>query len=208
MLKRIGVLVSGGGSNLQALIDAIEAGKIPGEIVVVISNKPGVYALERAMRHQIPTVVVNHRDYPDVVEFSKALLAVCQEYQVELVCMAGFMRIIDRVLVEAYPNRMVNIHPALLPAFGGKGMYGHHVHEAVISSGAKFSGATVHFVTAETDVGPIVTQGIVAVADEDTSESLAAKVLQVEHQIYPQAVKLVLGEQFEIEGMRVLSKKD
>lgn len=207
MLKRIGVLVSGGGSNLQALIDGVESGLIPGEIAVVISNKPGVYALERASNHRIPTVVVNPRDCPNVVEFSKAILAVCQEYQVDLVCMAGFMRIIDRVLVEAYPNRILNIHPALLPAFGGKGMYGHHVHEAVIASGAKFSGATVHFVTAETDIGPIVTQEIVSVVDQDTPESVAAKVLQVEHQIYPQAVKLVMEEQFRIEGMRVLYSK-
>jgi phosphoribosylglycinamide formyltransferase-1 len=201
-MKRIGVLVSGGGSNLQALIDAVESGTIQGEIAVVISNKPGVFALERASKHGIATRVIDYRDYLSVFDFTKAILECLREQQVELVCLAGFLRILDSCLVDAYPNRVLNIHPALLPAFGGKGMYGHHVHEAVIASGAKYSGATVHIVTAETDVGAIVTQGIVEVNDEDTPDSLAAKVLQIEHQIYPQAVKSVLEEQIIIDGLR------
>lgn len=201
-MKRIGVLVSGGGSNLQALIDAVESGNIPGEIGVVISNKPGVFALERAARHHIASRVINHQDYPSAREFTQAILKCLKEYRIDLVCLAGFLRILDPCLTDAYPNRILNIHPALLPAFGGKGMYGHHVHEAVIASGAKYSGATVHLVTSETDVGPIIAQGIVEVADADTPESLAAKVLQIEHRIYPQAVKLVLEGRITIDGLR------
>lgn len=205
-LKSIGVLVSGGGSNLQAIIDAVEDGFIKAKIRVVISNKAGVFALERALKHNIPAVVIDHRDYNSSSEFSKALLNCLQEYQIDLVCLAGFLRILDPILIEAFPNRLLNIHPALLPAFGGKGMYGHHVHEAVIASGVKYSGATVHFVTPETDIGPIITQGIVAICDNDTPDSLAAKVLKIEHQIYPQAIKLVSEENLEIDSLRVRLK--
>ncbi|HEY8464260.1 MAG TPA: phosphoribosylglycinamide formyltransferase [Bacillota bacterium] len=206
-MKRLGVLVSGGGSNLQALIDAVQSKKLQAEIAVVISNKPGVYALERASRHRIPAIVIDHRCYKTSVEFSEAILNCLLANRVDLVCLAGFLRILDQCVVEKFPNRMLNIHPSLLPAFGGKGMYGHHVHEAVIASGVKFSGATVHLVTPETDVGPIVVQDIVAVTDADTPDTLAAKVLQIEHRIYPQAVKLVLEEQIVIEGLRVKQKR-
>jgi phosphoribosylglycinamide formyltransferase-1 len=205
-MKKIGVLVSGGGTNLQAIIDAASQGRIDAEIGVVVSNKAGVYALERAGWHHIPTRVVDHRQYSSAADFTRAILEVMREFQIELICLAGFLRIFDRLLVDAYPERILNIHPALLPAFGGKGMYGHHVHEAVIASGAKFSGATVHIVTAEPDVGPIVTQGIVPVEDHDTPESLAAKVLHIEHQIYPQAIKLVLEERITIDGLRTRMK--
>lgn len=207
MKKRIGVLVSGSGSNLQALIDATENDTIQAEIAVVISNKPGVYALERADKHKIPSLVIDHRQYSASVDFSKAIKQSLQDYQVDLVCLAGFLRILDRELIEAFLYRILNIHPALLPAFGGKGMYGHYVHEAVIASGAKFSGATVHFVTPETDVGPIITQGMVEVDDDDNPETLAAKVLKVEHQIYPQAVKLVVEDKITIDGLRVKYRK-
>lgn len=206
-MKRIGVLVSGGGSNLQAIIDSIDNGKIEAEIAVVISNKPGVFALERAVRHGIPAIVVDHREYSTVKEFTSAIMSNLEKYRVDLVCLAGFLRILDRILTDAYPNRVLNIHPALLPAFGGKGMYGHHVHEAVIASGAKYSGATVHLVTPETDVGPIILQGIVEISDNDTPLSLAEKVLSIEHRIYPEAIKLVLEERIVIEGMRVRQKK-
>lgn len=205
-MKRIGILVSGSGSNLQAIIDAVNQGRIDTQIGVVISNKPGVYALVRAVNNQIPTRVIDHRQYSSVSEFSYAILQVMQEFEINLICLAGFLRIIDRVLIDAFPNRVLNIHPALLPAFGGKGMYGHHVHEAVIASGTKVSGATVHLVTAETDVGPIVAQEIVTVSDDDTPESLAAKVLQIEHLIYPEAIKLVVEEQIVIDGLRVKQK--
>jgi phosphoribosylglycinamide formyltransferase-1 len=201
-MKRIGVLVSGGGSNLQAIMDSIDNGSLEAEIAVVISNKPGVYALERASGHGIPALVIDHRNFASNHEFSAAILKVLLEYRVDLVCLAGFLRILDRILTDAYPNRILNIHPALLPAFGGKGMYGHHVHEAVIASGAKYSGATVHLVTPATDVGPIIRQGIVAIDDTDTPETLAEKVLKIEHRIYPEAIKLLLEGRIVIDGMR------
>jgi phosphoribosylglycinamide formyltransferase-1 len=205
-LKRIGVLVSGGGTNLQSLIDAVAGRKLRAEIGVVISNKPGAYALERAARHGIPAVVIDNRDYPTVDDFSRAILNCLVKQQIDLVCLAGFLRILGPCVPAQFPNRILNIHPALLPAFGGKGMYGHHVHEAVLASGVKFSGATVHLVTAATDVGPIVAQDLVTVTDQDTPESLAAKVLDVEHRLYPQAVQLVLEERITIEGLRVKLK--
>jgi phosphoribosylglycinamide formyltransferase-1 len=203
-VKRIGVLVSGGGSNLQALIEATQRNELRAEIALVISNKPGVYALERAVCHKIPAVLVDHRLYQSNYDFSRAILDILLEYRIDLICLAGFLRILDRCVTERYPNRILNIHPALLPAFGGKGMYGHHVHEAVIASGAKYSGATVHLVTPRTDVGPIVAQAVVAIDDQDTPETLAAKVLSLEHRLYPQAVQLVVEDRIMmIEGMRV-----
>ena len=206
-MKRIGVLVSGGGSNLQAIIDSIDNGNLEAEIGVVISNKPGAYALERAAQHGIPSVVVDHRQYSTDQEFTSVIMKNLEKHQVDLVCLAGFLRILDRILTDAYLNLVLNIHPALLPAFGGKGMYGHYVHEAVIASGAKYSGATVHLVTPETDVGPIILQGIVEISDADTPFSLAEKVLKVEHRIYPEAIKLILEDRIIIEGMRVKQKK-
>jgi phosphoribosylglycinamide formyltransferase-1 len=206
-LKKIAVLVSGGGSNFQAIINAIESGLINARVVVVISNKAGVFALERADRHNIPVHVIDHKQYSATADFSQAIAKCLMEYQIDLVCLAGFLRILDSVLIETYRNRVLNIHPALLPAFGGKGMYGHHVHEAVIASGARFSGATVHLVTPETDIGPIITQGIVKIDDTDTPESLAAKVLTIEHQIYPEAIKLILEDKIQIDGLRVRVKK-
>jgi phosphoribosylglycinamide formyltransferase-1 len=206
-LKKIGVLVSGGGSNLQAIIDATESGFLNVEVGVVISNKAGVFALERAAKHNIPAVVIEHGRYSSTVDFSRAIAGGLREHGIDLVCLAGFLRILDAVLIVEYRDRILNIHPALLPAFGGRGMYGHHVHEAVIASGAKFSGATVHLVTPETDVGPIIKQGVVAVTDDDTPESLASKVLTIEHQIYPEAVKLVLEDKIIITGNRVRLKR-
>lgn len=205
-MPRIGVLVSGGGTNLQAIIDAAATGVIKAQVGVVIGNKPGIFALERAERNKIPAVVIDHRRYPFADQFSLAILDCLREHRIDLVCLAGFLRILTPALIQAYPNRILNIHPALLPAFGGQGMYGHHVHEAVIASGAKYSGATVHIVTTETDAGPIITQGLVKVDDDDTPESLAAKVLQVEHRIYPEAIEMVLEDKIEIDGLRVKIK--
>lgn len=205
-MKKIAVLVSGGGSNLQAIIDVIESGFMNAEIGIVISNKAEVYALERAAKHGIPVRIIDHKQFITNMDFSRAISDCIREYGIDLVCLAGFLRILAPNFFDDYHNRILNIHPALLPAFGGKGMYGHHVHEAVIASGAKFSGATVHLVTPETDIGPIITQGIVPVADDDTPESLAAKVLQIEHKIYPEAIKLVLEEKVTFDGLRVRVK--
>ncbi len=200
-MKKVAVLVSGGGSNLQALIDAVKAGEIPAQISLVISNKPGVYALERAAQAGIPGVVIPTKDRSRE-EYSRQILATLQSEGIDLVCLAGFTRILAPFVPQAYPNRMLNIHPSLLPAFGGEGMYGLRVHQAVLESGAKFTGATVHLVTAETDRGPIVCQDVVRVGDDDTPETLARRVLEVEHRIYPQALKILAEGRLKIKGFR------
>jgi len=199
--KRIGVLVSGRGTNLQAIIDAIERKEIDAEIVVVISNVKNAYALERARNHNIPAIVINHKDFPNREAFEKALIEELDKRRVDLVCLAGFMRVLTPFFVNHYKNRIMNIHPALLPAF--KGLYGHHVHEAVLKSGAKFSGCSVHFVTEDVDGGPIIVQRVVPVKDDDTPDTLAERVLVEEHRAYSEAIKLFTEDRLKIEGNRV-----
>jgi len=199
--KRIGVFVSGRGTNLQAIIDAIERKEIDAEIVVVISNVKNAYALERARNHNIPAIVINHKDFPNREAFEKALIEELDKRRVDLVCLAGFMRVLTPFFVNHYKNRIMNIHPALLPAF--KGLYGHHVHEAVLKSGAKFSGCSVHFVTEDVDGGPIIVQRVVPVKDDDTPDTLAERVLVEEHRAYSEAIKLFTEDRLKIEGNRV-----
>ena len=200
--KRVAVFVSGRGSNLQSLLDGIPKYGIPAEIVLVVSNKPEAFALQRAENHGIATVVFPPADFAGPEAFAGALLQRLREAEVDLICLAGFTRILPSRLLAAFPQRIINIHPALLPAFGGKGMYGMHVHRAVLASGAKYSGATVHIVTEEVDGGPIICQEVVPVKDDDTPETLAERVLEVEHRIYPQALKLMAEEALEIDGLR------
>ncbi|MCS7258561.1 MAG: phosphoribosylglycinamide formyltransferase [candidate division WOR-3 bacterium] len=201
---RLGVLVSGRGSNLQAIIDAIERGQIPAEIAIVISNKSDAYALQRAQKHNIPTVVIDHKAFASRKDFEQALIDELDRHRVDLVCLAGFMRILSPYFVEHYKNRIMNIHPALLPV--AKGLYGEHVHKAVLESGAKFSGCTVHFVTEDVDGGPIIIQRVVPVKDDDTVESLAERVLAEEHRAYPEAIRLFAEGKLEIVGRRVKIK--
>ena len=205
-MKRVAVLVSGGGSNLQSLIDAINTGRIKAQIVLVISNKPGVYALERASRNGIPSLIIPTKDRL-MEEYSRQILERLQREQIDLICLAGFTRILSPEVAEAFPNRILNIHPSLLPAFGGKGMYGLRVHQAVLESGAKFTGATVHLVTANTDQGPIVCQDVLRINDEDTPETLAQRVLEIEHRIYPQALKILAEQSLKIKGFRTWSQE-
>ncbi|MCL2109050.1 MAG: phosphoribosylglycinamide formyltransferase [Oscillospiraceae bacterium] len=189
-MKNIAVLVSGGGTNLQALIDA----EIP--IALVISSKPDAYALERAAKHSIKTQVVEWAAYkPDRTAFSREILRILQANEIDLVVCAGFMLILDKCLVEAYPNAMINVHPALLPAFGGAGYYGLRVHAAVLASGAKLTGATVHFVTEGCDEGPIILQETVEVKDSDSPESLQERVMLKEREILPKAVKAIINKE-------------
>jgi phosphoribosylglycinamide formyltransferase-1 len=169
----------------------------------VLSNKAEAYALERARRAGVPTAVVRYEDHPDRTCFTGTILDELRVHAVDLVCLAGFNRILDQIFFEAYAMRVMNTHPALLPAFGGVGMYGRHVHQAVLDSGAKLSGATIHFVTPETDRGPIILQGAVPVLDEDTPETLAARVLSVEHKLYPAAVRFFAEGRLRVEGNRV-----
>lgn len=201
---RLGVLVSGGGTNLQAIIDRSEAGLLSAEVVVVISDRPEAYALERARRHGIPTVVVRRKDFASDEEFDEAIMAHLRAYEVDLVVLAGYLKILTPRFVEAYRNRIINIHPALLPSpFGGKGMYGHRVHEAVLAHGCKVSGCTVHFVDEGIDAGPIILQRTVPVLEDDTPETLAARVLQQEHQALPEAIQLFAEGRLVVEGRRV-----
>lgn len=191
-MMNIAVLVSGGGTNLQALIDAQNSGKIKnGKITCVISSKHDVYALERAKKNNIPTKVIARKDYDSIQTYTAAVRDALIEVKADLVVYAGFMTILDSQIVEAFPYKMMNVHPALIPSFCGKGFYGLHVHEAVLEKGVKLTGATVHFVTEECDGGPIILQKAAAVENGDTPEILQKRVMeQCEWKILPQAVSL------------------
>jgi len=197
---KIAVLVSGRGSNLQAIIDNIEKGLLSAEIAVVISDQPDAYSLERARKHNIPAVHLSSKGYRDKREEYDALLVTeLQKHQVELVCLAGFMRIITPTLIKAFPNRILNIHPALLPAFPGL-----HVQKAALEHGVKFSGCTVHFVDEGMDTGPIIIQAVVPVLDNDTEDSLSERILRQEHKIYSRAIQFYAEGRLKIEGRRVV----
>ncbi|MBR2188268.1 MAG: phosphoribosylglycinamide formyltransferase [Eubacterium sp.] len=204
MLK-LAVLVSGGGTNLQAIIDAIEAGNIRGaEIRVVISNNPGVYALERARKHGIEAKVISPKTFESREAFNDALLAAVQSYDVDLIVLAGCLVIIPEQMVDAYPNRIINIHPALIPSFCGTGYYGLKVHEAALERGVRVTGATVHFVDKGTDSGPIILQKAVAVQEGDTPEILQRRVMEeAEWIIMPKAISLIAEGRVSVENGRV-----
>jgi phosphoribosylglycinamide formyltransferase-1 len=194
---RIGVLVSGGGTNLQSLIDAIEEGSINGEIAVVISDREKAFALERARKHGIKAVYID-KNQPGL-----RLKEELDKHSIELVVLAGYLTILDRYFVKAYEGRIINIHPSLIPSFCGKGFYGERVHKAAIEYGVKVSGATVHFVDEGTDSGPIILQEAVPVFAEDTADTLAARVLEIEHKLLPEAVRLYCKGSLVIEGHKV-----
>ncbi len=194
----IAVLVSGSGSNLQAIIDASERGDIPCRVGIVISNKAGAYGLVRAKKHGIPTEVVDHKGFATREEFDAKLVEVIRKSGADLVCLAGFMRILTPVFVRAFPNRILNIHPALLPSFPGT-----HGPGQALAYGVRFSGCTVHFLDEGVDTGPIIVQAIVPVYDDDTEDTLAARILVQEHQIYPMAIRLFFAGRLAIEGRKV-----
>jgi phosphoribosylglycinamide formyltransferase-1 len=197
--RLIGVLISGRGSNLQALIDAAAAGTLGGTIAVVISNKPLAPGLERARAAGIETLVLDHRASASRDEYDRAVARVLQDRGVELVCLAGFMRLIGPPLLEAFRDAILNVHPSLLPSFPGV-----DAQRQALEHGVKISGATVHLVTGELDGGPIVLQSAVPVRDDDTVDMLSARILIEEHRIYPDAVRILLGRQWRLEGRRVL----
>ena len=200
-MVKIGVLVSGGGTNLQQLIDAQAAGRLGGgKIVTVISSKPEVFALERARRAGIEAVTLSRKEYPDVEAYSQALISALKEREVELVVLSGFLTITSDSFVKAFPDRIMNVHPALLPAFGGKGYYGLHVHEAVLQRGVKLTGATVHFANEVCDGGPIILQKAVAVKEGDTPEILQKRVMEeAEWQLLPKAVELYCSGRLSVQ---------
>jgi phosphoribosylglycinamide formyltransferase-1 len=199
-MVNLGVLVSGSGSNLQAIIDNIEAGRVDAKIKIVISNVPDVYALERAKKHGIPSLIIPHRGLKRE-EYDQKLVEALRAHGVGLVVLAGFMRIITPVLLRAFPMRVINIHPALLPAFPGT-----HVWQTQIDYGVKFAGCTVHFVDEGTDTGSIIIQAVVPVYDDDTADALNARILKQEHKIYSQAIQMYAQGRLEIQGHRVLAK--
>ncbi|MDO4552656.1 MAG: phosphoribosylglycinamide formyltransferase [Bacillota bacterium] len=189
-MTRITVMVSGGGTNLQAVIDAAEAGTLgDASVVLVISSNAGAYALERAARHGIPSVVIGREEYPDPEERTGAILDALKGAETDLVVLAGYMSVLPPALIRAYRDRIINIHPALLPKFGGMGMYGIRVHRAVLAAGEAESGATVHFVDEGVDTGRIILQERVPVLEGDSPETLAARVLEAEHRILPEAIR-------------------
>lgn len=191
---KLAVLISGDGSNLQALIDACKNPDFPAEIVVVVSNKADAYGLKRAEISGISTHIIDHRDHDGREGFDKALVSVLKSYNVDLVCLAGFMRILTPVFIHAYEGRILNTHPSLLPRHGGEGMYGKHVHKAVLDAGDKESGCTIHQVIVDVDRGPIILQKSVPVHDDDTIDTLSSRVLEQEHIAYPDAVVMIAKE--------------
>lgn len=200
---RCAVFASGGGSNFQALIDRKNAGDLHVEFALLISNSSKAYACERARQNGIPAVHLSEKQFETFEAFSTRLMDLLDEYKVDLIILAGYMKKLPCELISKYRMKILNIHPALLPAFGGKGMYGKNVHQAVLDYGAKVSGVTVHFVDEEYDQGPVILQRTVPVLDNDDAETLAARVLTLEHDSYWRAVEAVAGGNVHIEGRRV-----
>jgi phosphoribosylglycinamide formyltransferase-1 len=201
---KLGILVSGRGSNLQAIIDAIESGEIDANIAVVLSNRAGVFALERAERHGIKACVVERTAYSSRLEQQQAILACLREHNVNLVVLAGYDRIVGQDILNAYAGRIINIHPSLLPAFAG----GLHAQAEALNYGVKVAGCTVHFVTAEVDCGPIIVQRAVPVLESDTADTLADRILAEEHQALPLAIRLIAEGRVHVEGRRVIIRQE
>jgi phosphoribosylglycinamide formyltransferase-1 len=195
---RLGVLASGRGSNLQSIMDAAAAGKIKAEVAAVISDNKDAFALERARKAGIPALHVNPKDFGSKDEYERAVLMLLKEHGVQLVCLAGYMRIVGRVILDAFPNMVINIHPALLPAFPGL-----HGQQQAWDYGVKYSGCTVHFVDEEMDTGSIIIQAVVPVYDDDTADTLAARILEQEHKIYPEAIGLLAEGRLKLSGRKV-----
>jgi phosphoribosylglycinamide formyltransferase-1 len=181
----LGVLASGRGSNLQSIIDACKKGELGAEVKVVISDQPNAYALKRAKQHGIDAYYINIKDFADKAAYEQRIVELLQQYQVELVCLAGYMRLVGATILAVYPQRIMNIHPSLLPSFPGL-----HAHQQALDHGVKVSGCTVHFVDAGMDSGPIILQAAVPVADDDTVDTLSERILAQEHRIYPEAIRL------------------
>lgn len=197
----IAVLISGGGTTLQNLIDRIADRTLPARIVQVISSRRGAGGIERAIRAGLPVEIVERRSFPSIEAFSDRTFGLCRAAGARLVCLGGYLQLLR--IPDDFRLKVINIHPALLPAFGGKGMYGHHVHEAVLDYGAKVSGCTVHFVDEHYDHGPVIAQRAVPVDDDDTPDSLAARVFRAECELYPEVIRWLIDAKVTVEGRRV-----
>lgn len=198
---RLGVLASGRGSNLQSIMDAAAAGKIKAEVAAVISDNKDAFALERARKAGIPALHVNPKNFGSKDEYERTIVKLLKEHDVQLVCLAGYMRIVGKVILDAFPNRVINIHPALLPSFPGL-----HGQQQAWEYGVKYSGCTVHFVDEGMDTGPIIIQAVVPVYDDDTADTLAARILEQEHIIYPEAIGLLAEGRLKLNGRKVQVK--
>ncbi len=197
-MLRIGVLVSGSGSNLQSIMDACEKREIDGEVAVVISNVSDAFALERARKKTIPAIIVRHSEYPDRESFDRELIRILKDYRVDLVALAGFMRVLTPLFLQGFSGRVINIHPALLPSFPGLG-----VRQKALDHGVRFSGCTVHFVDDGVDTGPIIIQAVVPVFPDDSEEELKDRILALEHRIYPKAIQLFAQGRLKVMGRKV-----
>ena len=200
-LLKLGVLISGNGSNLQSIIDHIEKGKLQAAIKIVISNNPDAFGIARAQKHEIKTLILKQNNFKSKEDFDQNIIKVLQENSVDLVVMAGFMRIISPALLKVFPHKIMNIHPALLPSFPGL-----HAQKQAFDYGVKLTGCTVHFIDEGIDTGPIIIQAVVPVYDDDTQESLTERILKEEHRIYPQAIQLFADGKLQIQGRKVLIK--
>ena len=196
---KLAVLVSGRGSNLQAIIDSVEKSSLAAEISLVLSNVKGVYALERGKKHGLEVVFLDPKGYPNKAAYEEKMIELLQSKFVDLICLAGFMRILGKKFIETFSGKIINIHPSLLPAFPGL-----NVQKKALEHGVKFSGCTVHFVNEEIDGGPIIKQAIVPIHDEDSVESLSKRILEQEHIIYPEAIQLIIENKIKFSGRRVL----
>ena len=198
---KLAVLVSGRGSNLQAIIDSIEENNLAAEISLILSNVPDAYALQRGKKHGLESVFLNPKNFSSSNDYEKQMIELLQTKSVDLVCLAGFMRILGKKFIEAFSGKIINIHPSLLPAFPGL-----NVQEKALKHGAKFSGCTVHFVNEEVDDGAIILQAIVPILDEDDVKSLSDRILEQEHIIYPEAIRLIIEDKLKFYGRRVIRK--
>ena len=198
---KLAVLVSGRGSNLQAIIDSIEKNNLAAEISLILSNVPDAYALQRGKKHGLESVFLNPKNFPSRDDYEKQMIELLKTKSIDLVCLAGFMRILGKKFIEAFSGKIINIHPSLLPAFPGL-----NAQEKALEHGAKFSGCTVHFVNEEVDGGAIILQAIVPILDEDDAQSLSDRILEQEHIIYPEAIRLIIEDNLEFSGRRVIQK--
>lgn len=201
---KIGVLVSGGGTNLQAIIDNTKNRKIDGRVSLIISNKQDAYGLTRGKRNKIKSLFIDPKDFNSMEEYNRRLAEEFKRMDVDLIVLAGYLKVLSREFIENFLYRIINIHPSLLPSFSGKGFYGEYVHQAVLDRGVKYTGATVHFVDEGTDTGPIILQEIVKVAKDETLDTLKKKVLEVEHKLLVEAVSLFSKGDIELDGNKVI----
>ncbi len=204
--KRLAVFASGRGSNFNAILKKIKDHYIPATFELCITNSPGAGVIEIASSNDIPVKIFQPREFPDTSAFNDAILRELLSAKIDYIILAGYLKMIGSQIVDQYSNKIINIHPALLPSFGGKGMYGHYVHEAVFERGVKYSGVTIHLVNNEYDAGPIVLQEPVRIDDASTAKEIAERVLEIEHRLFPEAVKFLVEDRLEIKGSRVRIK--